>query len=157
MTAREPRGPAIRQPSPMRLTGSGQPDRCRADRGAPGAVAGVAPPAALRVSTAPTGTCSRRTRRAASAPGDRPHLVEDGAGPQVASVLGVFRGPAMAEEPALTERGVGMSAGFFDPAALPRDGVRIVRASTGRSVILPALRDVAHRGPDRATLSAART
>jgi hypothetical protein len=75
----------------------------------------------------------------------RPKIVPGSAGPQVASVLGVFRRPATAEEQAAAERlvtGKLATFPFAGGAHLPRDGVRIVRGPGRRAVELIALTHV---------------
>jgi hypothetical protein len=84
---------------------------------------------------------------------ERVRIADGGAGPQVASVLGVFRRPATAEERAfVTQRPGGpLGASLVGGGALGRDAVRLVRSPSGRSVALMALTDVPPRGPSRAT------
>jgi hypothetical protein len=85
-------------------------------------------------------------------PAGRPRVVAGGAGPQVSSVLGVFRRPPTEEERALGARlPDAPSAGLAGGAAPPREGVRLVRAPSGRAILLTALRDVPPLGPTRKT------
>jgi hypothetical protein len=85
-------------------------------------------------------------------PAGRPRVVAGGAGPQVSSVLGVFRRPPTEEERALGARlPDAPSAGLAGGAAPPREGVRLVRAPSGRAIVLTALRDVPPLGPTRKT------
>jgi hypothetical protein len=83
----------------------------------------------------------------------RVRIVDGGAGPQVASVLGVFRRPATPEERALVAQRPGGPPGvsLVGGGALGRDAVRLVRSPSGRAVALMALTGVPPRGPSRAT------
>lgn len=83
-------------------------------------------------------------------PRGRLRVVDGAAGPQVSSVLAVFRRRATAEEGAYADRQAVSAPEFFGPATLGRDAVRIVHGARGRSVALTAVTDVPPRGPTRA-------
>jgi hypothetical protein len=118
-------------------------------------------PAARRLERQAIGLVNRANRRVlAGHPScrvrfshERIRIVDGGAGPQVASVLGVFRRPATAEERAFVTQSPGgpTGASLVGGGALGRDAVRLVRSSSGRTVALMALTDVPPRGPSRAT------
>jgi hypothetical protein len=83
----------------------------------------------------------------------RPRVVEGGAGPEVASVLGVFRRPATADEQAFAAQvatGRDGAVALLGGGSYGRDAVRLVTAPSGRSVALIAMTGVPPSGPSRA-------
>lgn len=93
----------------------------------------------------------RRRRTTAMAP---TRLVPGPAGPQVSALLGVFRRPSTRMDRAAAERLGRRSFGPF--AAVPRDGVRVIRAPDGTRLTLVAGIRMRTYGPDPATAARCR-